>query len=87
LGGGVTAGQIAAAAARAAEAHAKAAVLAARTAQLAAAAFKAAQAELQVARSWQDKADAAWQAAWDDLCQAKTCRGAAGGRPGGQGRG
>jgi RHS repeat-associated protein len=53
-------------------AAARAAVLAARAAQLAAAAFKAAQAELQVAQSWQDKADAAWQAAWNDLRQAKT---------------
>jgi len=31
-----------------------------------------AQAELQVARAWQDKANAAWQAAGADLAKART---------------
>ncbi|HWM99541.1 MAG TPA: RHS repeat-associated core domain-containing protein, partial [Streptosporangiaceae bacterium] len=51
-------------------AAAKAAQLAAKAEQLAAAAFKAAQAQLQTAREWQDKADAAWAAARDDLAKA-----------------
>ena len=78
-GGGVTAGEIAAVAASVAahsaaalarmlnSAAARAAQLRAQARQLAAAAFKAAQAQLQVAREWQDKANAAWAAARADL--------------------
>jgi RHS repeat-associated protein len=46
---------------------AKLAAAASKASQLAAAAFKAAQAELKVAEEWQDKADAEWAAAADDL--------------------
>jgi len=50
-------------------AAAKAAALAAKAAQLAASAFRAAQAQLQAARAWQDKANAEWRAARDDLAK------------------